>query len=56
MQKFFRYCQKVRMGTECTDKETYFHKGIKENYDRSYVNKISVPCALHTFENKAFNS
>jgi len=43
MKKFFRYCEKVRMGIECTDRETYFHNGIKEIYDRIfYMNKISV--------------
>jgi len=43
MQKFFRYCEKIRMGIECTDREAYFHDGLKEIYDRIfYTNKISV--------------
>jgi len=43
MQTFFRSCEKVRMGIEFTDRETQFHKGIKEIYDRIfYMNKISV--------------
>jgi len=43
MQTFSRYCEKVRMGIECSDRETSFHNGIKEIYDRGfYMNKISV--------------
>ena len=43
MKKFFRYCEKVCMGIECTDRETYFHNGIKKCMIRIfYMNKISV--------------
>ena len=30
------------MGIECTDRETWFHKGLNEIYDRFYTNEVPI--------------